>query len=367
MKRDRQRESTLVPWDVIVNRLDRYLRLRYASAVLAGLVLAAEIAVLVIPGSPAHRRAEIAGAATSVAHWDLGALILLLASAATLIGAYFVGAIARALTFAVVLALVNTITLIRSELRRWWRGGFEGLPLSERAMSGRSPRCRWEAKRRRLSKALPRPWRRPWSPPPTPNRAWQTFKALGISVGRSLLQPFLPIVMRPHDLWLVLDWTYGADTVNRMLSRHPLKVRVDVEDLSSDDRSDRERARYAAASQVAVTWEYCQLWLQRYAPDIAIPPRATRALVLGTAALPASLLPRSLYLVGADVTWISPLLGPLRVLLLVGAVILFLGVLREVAYRPATMFQRFVVLELAEQARRDTTTTEETPDATTTQ
>src|SRR5436305_1937266 len=40
-----RRERDTMPWDVLVNRLDRYLRLGYIAAVLAGLVLTAEVMV----------------------------------------------------------------------------------------------------------------------------------------------------------------------------------------------------------------------------------------------------------------------------------------------------------------------------------
>jgi hypothetical protein len=114
-----RRESLHVPWDVLVNKLDRYLRLGYASAVLAGFVLASEVAVLTIAGSPAERRAKIASAATSVSKWDLSTLVLLVAVAAALIAAYLVGVTARVLTFAVVGALAGAVTLFRIEALRW--------------------------------------------------------------------------------------------------------------------------------------------------------------------------------------------------------------------------------------------------------
>jgi hypothetical protein len=132
---------------------------------------------------------------------------------------------------------------------------------------------------------------------------------------------------------------------------------VDTRELWSGDLRERERARDRLASQIASANDYCELWLQRYATDVAIPPRATRFLILGTAAIPAILLPESLRRVGDDVDWILSLLGPLRVLLLLGALVLFIGILREGGGYAAATFHRFVVVELAEQARGDASVT----------
>jgi hypothetical protein len=181
------------------------------------------------------------------------------------------------------------------------------------------------------------------------------LKILGLGVGRSLLQPFVPYVTRSKDVWVVLDWIYGADTVNRMLERHPIKARIDdreLSDLLSSDGRKRQSARDKVEAQILSANDYCQLWLQRYAADVAVPPRARRSLILGTAALPAILLPQSLRRVGDDLDWIVSLIGPLRVVLVFGAVVLFIGALREGAARAAVTFHHFVIVELAEQTHR---------------
>lgn len=327
-------------------------------AVVAGFVLAAEITVLAIPGSPDHVRAEIADAATSLSDWDLDPLVLFVAVAVALIAAYLVGHTARMLTFAVVSALVNAINLFKSKVLHWWHGGFVHGSPDESVSASRSGRRHWERLKSGLSgdadigKRL------------KGRRVWATLRSLGITVGRSLWQPFVPYVMRPKDVWPSLDWTYGADTVNRMLERHPLKARVDVHALSSADRRERERAREAFELQVALANEYCQLWLQRYAAEVAITPRATRSMILGTAALPAVLLPQSLRRVGGDLDSIVSVIGPLQLLLLLGALVLVIGVLRESRGHAAATFHRFVVVELAGQARgraSDTTAADADP------
>jgi hypothetical protein len=115
---------------------------------------------------------------------------------------------------------------------------------------------------------------------------------------------------------------------------------------------ESEFARQRAEGELQSAFEYCQLWLQRYASEVAIPSRASRVLVLGTAALPAILLPRTLHKIGADLDVVQSLVGPLRLALLVAAAVLFFGALREAGVYTLATFQRFVVVEIAETTRR---------------
>jgi hypothetical protein len=336
-----------MPWDVLVNRLDRYLRIGYVSAVLAGLVLAAEVTVLSLSGSPEDRRDQLADAATSVAHWKPNAILIVLAVVGALTAAYFVGVASRSLTFAIMVALMNAVNLTRSSAARWWRGhprpgpdeGWVVPSIHQMLDDVRRDVRAWWRRTRGLSEGRRRR-----------QREW-TFVVK--AVGRSLLQPFLPPIVRTTDLWLTLDYTYGAEAVNRTLERHPIKVRVSA-DVWQAKPDERERARQQAESQLSSAAEYCQLWLQRYASEVAIPSRANRFLMLGTAALPAILLPRSLREIGGDLDAISSLMGLLRWGLWAGALLLFLGVLREGPGYAVAAFQRFVVVEMAEAARRDT-------------
>ena len=111
--------------------------------------------------------------------------------------------------------------------------------------------------------------------------------------------PFLPPIMRTVDLWQTLAYTYGLETVNKTLEMHPIKVRI-RKDVWQGEPAERERERLIAETNVSHAVGYCQLWLQRYAPEVAIPSGTSRFLVLGTAALPAILLPRSLRQIGGD-------------------------------------------------------------------
>ena len=338
-----------MPWDVLVNRLDRYLRIGYVSAVLAGLTLATEVTVLALSGPPEHRRDQIADAARSVTDSEPHVILIVLAITAALAAAYFVGVAARSMTFAVVVALINAVNLTRAPIARWWRGyprhagGKErsDIPSIRRALEELRRSVRRRPRRvQDVSSQVPRRRHREWT-------------YVVSAVGRSLLQPFLPPILRVADVFASLDYAYGAENVNRTLERHPIKVRV-VNDLWRGQPSERDDARRQAESQVSSASEYCSLWLQRYAPDVAIPARANRFLVLGTAALPAILLPRSLRDLGGDLDAISSLLGPLRLALWTGALLMFLGVLREGPGYAVAAFHRFVIVEMADSARRNT-------------
>ena len=111
-----------MPWDVLVNRLERFLRVAYVSAVLAGLVLAAEVTVLALRGTPQERRDQVAEAASSVADLKPNAILLVALLAVALTAAYLLGVASRSLTYAVVLALINTVNLTRHRIARWWHG-----------------------------------------------------------------------------------------------------------------------------------------------------------------------------------------------------------------------------------------------------
>jgi hypothetical protein len=342
-----RRESSTVPWDVILNRLDRYLRLCYVSAVLDGLFLAAELTVIALSGSPAARRHQIAEAAKWVADKEPSVILIVVATAAALAAAYFVGVTARSLTFAVLSALVNAVILTRGEIVRWWRGSRRYVGDGEEWVVP-SIRHAFEDIRRSARGA----WRRARGTTSDRGRGRRAqWTSVLKAIGRSLVQPFLPTAWNAANVWAMLDYTYGAESVNRMLQHHPIKVRVST-DAWRAEPGEREDARQRAESEVSSAAEYCSLWLQRYAPEVAIPARATRFLVLATAALPAILLPRSLRLLGGDLDAIGSLLGPLRLALWVGALLMFIGVLREGPGYAAATFHRFVIVEMADAVRQ---------------
>jgi hypothetical protein len=340
-----QRERSTVPWDVLVNRLDRYLRIGYVSAALAGLVLSAEVIVRALSGSPQQRRQEIADAATALADWKPNAVLIVVVVAAAVYAVYVIGVACRTLSFAVTVALLNVVNPMADWVVRWWRGGNrdadpDAQPGARRALDEMVKdledlpnllRDRW-----RRARGLPRR---------SGERKRYHWTRVPRDVGRSLLAPVVPPITRSDDVLRDLHDRYHAETVNRVLARHPIKVRVVANPLNRDALQEAEYNVYRAS-------DYCQLWLQRYARDVAFPAGASRFLVLGTAALPAILLPKTLRLVGGDLDLVQSLLAPLWWLLWFGAIVLFLGVALEGRSYAVQTFQRFALVELAEASHR---------------
>jgi hypothetical protein len=87
-----------VPWEVIASRVERFLRLRYVAATVAGLVLVTELTFLALPGTPAHRRGLIVEAAKRVAGTRPSTLTVLLFVALVLLTSYLIGSLARSIT-----------------------------------------------------------------------------------------------------------------------------------------------------------------------------------------------------------------------------------------------------------------------------
>jgi hypothetical protein len=354
-----------MPWEVLINRLDRYLRLGYVSAVLGGLAIAAEVTVLAMPGSPKHHRDQIAAAATSVSKTKLSPLLVVVVIAVGLIAAYLTGLAARSLIFAVIAPLITAVALVTDDVAKWWRGDPRDPDLiTESVGPGRHPEWSRPPARNAFNKArqeLRDRWRRKFGLSTgayrRPPRRWWRLRM----VIRTLLRPLVPpsIRIRVVDVWASLDSTYGAEAVNRMLARHPIKLRfADVDVLLGKASARREWELKSAERNILTVAGYCQLWLQKYSPDFAIPPRAVRALLLGTAALPAVVLPRALNEVGGDLDAITSLLTPLRWVLLFGAFVLFVSVVRAKSNYAAATFHQFVMVEMTEEARRGGTAAE---------
>jgi hypothetical protein len=325
------------------------------SAAFAGLIVVAEVVIRALSGSPAERREQIAEAATTVAHWKPNAVVVAVVAAGALLAIYVIGVASRSLAFAATVALLNVVNPMTESVARWWHGGDtsggdddpEGrrkVPAIHQALDAmaadldnlaRQVRAGYRARR-----GLPR------EVGPRAHRRWIRVVK---DVGRSLLAPIIPPVTRTDDLLEHLERSYGADTVNQVLERHPVKVRLIAKPWRSANRPAVRRASYAVYDAT----DYCQLWLQRYARDVAVPARASRFLVLGTVAVPAILLPATLRLIGADIDVIQSLLG-WEWLLWLGAIVLFFGVAREGSSYAVETLKRFVLVELAEAARGGT-------------
>ena len=133
------------------------------------------------------------------------------------------------------------------------------------------------------------------------------------------------------QLWDSLAATYGKERVISPFAAHPIPVPIET------------------PWQVPLVAEYCRLWLNKYAPDMAVTTAATGYLVAATAFIPVLLLPGSLdaaFGATAEVhrwSWLWPILALL---------LLYLIITSPRSPRAAfQLFYRFVTVQLIEQSR----------------
>jgi hypothetical protein len=334
----------VLPWNAVFTRLDRYLRISYIAATIAGLAIAAEITVVAIPGSPEQRRHRIASATEAVFHHHLSALLVVLAILIALCLAYMVGVTGRTLTLTVVNTLITAVILgWKFTFETWWQGTrdystlgteeekWERRPVPQRLRFWWLTRVRhkepyeWQIEHRRL------------------------LAVVGGSLAQQLLAPLFPPVIQLSHVWTWFEFAYGADTVNRALARHPITARVEA--IARLPQSRRERAFKDGESAVGLTLPYCELWLRRFAPESAVVQSQTRVTVLATAAVPALLLPATLLAVGSDLDQVVALITPLWLLIALGALVFVVGTWRERSSYPLAIFRRFVDVQMTDIAR----------------
>jgi hypothetical protein len=133
------------------------------------------------------------------------------------------------------------------------------------------------------------------------------------------------------QLWEALTTAYGEERVASALAAHPIPVPVEH------------------PWQIPPVIEYCRLWLNKYAPDMAITSSATSYLIATTAFIPVLLLPGSLISAFGPMAavhrwaWLWPLIAVVLLYLIVTS-----------PRSPRTTFQifyRFVTVQLIEQSR----------------
>lgn len=298
-----------MPWDLVASGVKRLLRLAYLATIVSGTALIVEAAVLIVDGPPAHRRDAIADWIARAPHWHVNTSLLTLLLAAGVFGAYLVGVTARLLAVAA-FALVNYVYgYAHARLSSAWRRRAGAKPAASGNVAPRpTRRSTWDIRRRRL---LPAFW------------------AL-----RVVVSPIFPPRLKSDAIWASLDNQFGREALARVLERHPIKVK------QGDDEF-----------RIVSAFPYCQLWLRRYTPDVAVPTTARRTVLLLAAAAPAVLLPASLHALVSDLSWAGTWLGWSWPLLVGVAAIAVTNSLREGPLLALETFHQFVIVQFVEEGR----------------
>jgi hypothetical protein len=304
----------MLPWDVLASGLKRFLRLGYIATTVAGSLLIAEVTILTLDGPPAHRRGVVGDWISSVPNWHVKTAVLAVLVASFLLGAYLVGAVARTLAVAVFGVASFIYNLVQGRVRvARERKEFETDRLREtgRAPERFVPPGKWGRRRQKLRRQL-----------------LPVYYAL-----RTFVSPIFPLRPTSQSIWNSLEAQFGRDGIARVLSRHPIIV------------SRNEEWRMTAAAG------YCQMWLQRFAPDLAVPAIARRTVLLLAAVAPAVLLPATLRAFASDLAWVGPWLGWVWLFLIAAGAIAVINSLREGSTVALYTFFQFVMVQFVEEGK----------------
>lgn len=306
-----------IPWDLLTSKLGRYLQLSYISAVLAGACIIGEFIVRALSGSPARRRQSAATAISKVVHSHVNVLIVILLVILAILAAYVVGVSVRFITIAVTNFASNWFYRLRS-LTDYWSWLIRG---------------REEFLKKYAAPKIPEPY---------------GDRGRFIRLGRGPVGHMYD-VKRPlgalaylwdishhkypegKEIWQLISATYGEERVISALAAHPIRTPIE------------------GSSDIAGVYDYCRLWLNKYAPDMAVTVSATGRLIAFTFFIPVLLLPGSLWLVSYGVyarggwhfIWIVVIL-----FFLYQIIVRARG--GNVVYQ---LFYRFVTVQLIEQSR----------------
>jgi hypothetical protein len=308
----------MLPWDLVATGLERFLRLGYIATTVSGATLIAEVAVLTVDGPPAHRRDVTSDWITNVPNWHVKTTLLVLLIVGGVLGAYFLGATARLAAIAVFSVVTLVYHLVRSPL--------------ENARRRRRDRPR-------LVQPPPRP------PKSTAREIWDELRELWdifrrralipMYFGfRAMVAPVFPLRLKSEAVWASLEGQFGRESLARVLEGHPIQVEP------GDDEYKVLRAI-----------PYCQLWLQRYTPDVAISATARRTVLLLAAIPPAVLFSPTLHALTSDLSGARPWLGWTWLVLALAFSIAVINSLREGPRFGLSMFYRFVLLQFVEEGR----------------
>jgi len=315
-----------IPWDLLTNKLGKYLQLSYISAVVAGACLIGEFIVRVLSGSPAQRRQSVATAISNIIHNHVNILVVIALIILAVMVAYVVGVSFRFITGTVTSFVLNWFFRLLSLMDYWsW----------------------WPAKRKELLEkfAVPKhaePYtkqeRRHIRQRGYPDVQWYDLKR-PLGAFAYLWDMSRHIYPQGKELWQSITYTYGEERVVTALAAHPIHTPIEN------------------PGEVSSAAEYFRLWLNKYAPDMAITLSQTGRLIAYTFFIPVLLLPGSLQALSYDMY----ATGGWHLIWII--VILFLLYLIMTPGRRGRtnyeLFFRFVTVQLIEQSRNESEPTQQ--------
>jgi hypothetical protein len=247
-----------IPWDLLASKLGRYLQLSYLAAVLAGACIAGELIVRALHGSPAQRRRSMATAMSNVKTGHENVLVVILVIIVVILLAYAVGALTRYVTAAVfqfAASLFFGFLGIVNFWSWWFNSDLRGSLLGTADEDSGPKRI---LGLRHINE-----------------RTYDVKRPLGAI---AYIWQFLSPNLKAKELWDLLARTYGEQCVISALAAHP--IQTPFQD-----------------SQIPGISEYCRLWLNKFAPDMAVTNSEAGRLIATTFFIPVLLLPSSLWLV----------------------------------------------------------------------
>jgi Pentapeptide repeats (8 copies) len=315
-----------IPWDLLTNKLGKFLQLSYISAVIAGACLIGELIVRARSDSPAQRRQSVVTGISKVIHSHINVIIVVLLVVAAVLAAYIVGATVRFITGTIWSFTINWFFRLLSltDYLSWWRSGRDKFLKKFAAPKSAEPYTDGHHR-----------WIRYGRPPD--KRKYDLKRPIGVLA--YLWDMSHRMYPQGKELWETVTYVYGEEHVISALAGHPIGTPI----------QDQNQVRSLA--------EYCRLWLNKYAPDMAVTLSQTGRLIAFTFLIPVLLLPGSLRLVSYD-TYAR---GGWHFIWLV-VVLFFLYLIIIPGRRDRAIFElffRFITVQLIEQSRNESKSTQQ--------
>jgi hypothetical protein len=307
-----------LPWEVVSERLGRFLELRYIATTVSGMIISVESALILTPGSPEQKQQYIASLLPTIAEAKLSALTVLIMALVALLLFYMIGYAARSLFLfayrfgdAIFRSIRYLMHHIYSSLRYYYP----------------SPSQQGSARREKIQKHL---------------EAFDKRRSRYASKLKKIRHEYAPFLLRPtvesSFIWRNLENTFGEAEVKRVLAKHSISV----------DKDNPE--------SLYLSLEYCTSWLERYTPDLKPSDDLSRWSLRYLSAVPAILAPAAI----GSVIQESPLENDvgLATIVVIGIVLWIIRPPRTTAQLvPLLIFQRFIIAQfLVETKPLDSTT-----------
>lgn len=247
-----------MPWELLLDRLDRYLRTVYVMNVVCGMAFSFEVLIFALDGPPAARRAQIRALLQRALDLKPTTLQIVLAVALVIIVSFAVGIVLQRGVSMTVNLLLTMYAQVRTAI--------SDLPPTSRV---RSIWARMQPFWRRM--------RISWGSPASQIDSSQDRSDLGRqwSIRSSpLAQLFLGPYLTGEAIWGLLLSYYREDKIRTALDNHPLRISINGPD-----------------HEIFSAYEYCSKWLERYARDLATPTLLQNLTVPFLTVVPALLAP----------------------------------------------------------------------------